>query len=83
MLFRSAESEVDDNLETDTTKHQGDIIDITTQKNTDPVILLPLVTLIIICLYFEIFAAQGELISQQIAETLTNNNRYIQTVLNK
>ena len=55
----------------------------TTRKNTDPTILIPLATLIIICLYFGIFAAHGELISQQIAEILTNNELYIQTVLNK
>ncbi len=83
MLFRSAGHGMGKGPGTATTKQQGDINHNTAQKNTGPAILIPLITLIIICLYFGIFAEQGELISQQIAESLSNNNIYIQAVLNK
>ncbi len=43
--------------------------------------LLPLITLMIICIYFGIFASQGALISEKIAESLTGNTQYIKTVL--
>lgn len=49
----------------------------------DLAVFIPLILLIIICVYFGIFAAHGEFISQKIAGSLADNGIYIQAVLNR
>ena len=53
----------------------------TGKTKLDITMLIPLITLTIICIYFGIFASQGALISEKIAQSLTGNAQYIGTVL--
>lgn len=50
-------------------------------KKLDITTLLPLIALMIICIYLGIFAGDGALISEKIAQSLTGNAQYIKAVL--
>ncbi|MFH1433053.1 MAG: proton-conducting transporter membrane subunit [archaeon] len=56
-------------------------IEQTNQKNIDPKILATLLILMMICIYFGIFAGSGAEISGNIASTLSDNTQYIKAVL--
>lgn len=51
------------------------------QKKLDWTMIIPLITLIIICIYFGIFAEQGKIIADNISYALNGNTLYIKTVL--